>query len=429
MLDRLATATELHQQRLSTDSRHAAGNTRTGILTRPPSIFRGKPPPTLYSETVAMKKRILLTLLGLLLVAGILAGIKGLQIFTMVGKGKSFTPPPETVTTTKARPESWEVALRAVGSLEAAQGVTVSAELPGKVTRLAFIPGTWIEAGSLLLQQDTSSEEAQLRAAEAEAALAKVNFERLRMLVETNAVSKAAYDDGEAKHKQAMAQADTIRATIAKKTIRAPFSGRLGIRLVNLGQILKEGEPIVSLQAMDSIFINFMLPQQDLARIRPGLPVRITSDALPDRTVAGKITAINPQADSATRNVRVQATAANKDELLRPGMFATVAVVLPGKNQVLAIPATAVLPAPYGDSVFVVEEQKDEKTGKSGLAVRQQFVRLGERRGDFVAVASGLEDGATVVSTGVFKLRNGQSVVVDNGLSPKFSLDPEPGNS
>lgn len=376
-----------------------------------------------------MKNRILLTLLGLFLVSGILAGIKGLQIFTMVDTGKRFTPPPETVTTTTARPESWEIALRAVGSLEAAQGVTVSAELPGKVARLAFTPGTWVEAGTLLLQQDTSSEEAQLQAAEAEAALTKINFERLRMLVETNAVSKAAYDDGEAKHKQAMAQAETIRATIAKKTIRAPFSGRLGIRLVNLGQILKEGEPIVSLQAMDPIFVNFMLPQQDLARIQPGLPVRITSDALPGRTVTGRITAINPQADSATRNVRVQATAANREERLHPGMFATVAVVLPGKNQVLAIPATAVLPAPYGDSVFVVEKQKNEKTGAVGLAVRQQFIRLGERRGDFVAVASGLAEGATVVSTGVFKLRNGQSVVVDNGLNPEFSLDPKPANS
>jgi membrane fusion protein (multidrug efflux system) len=313
--------------------------------------------------------------------------------------------------------------------LEAVQGVTVAAELPGKVARLDFTPGAWVKAGSILLQQDISSEEAQLKAAEAEAALTKVNFERLRLLVETNAVSKAAYDDGEAKHKQAMAQADTIRATIAKKTIRAPFSGRLGIRLVNLGQILKEGEPIVSLQAMDPIFVNFMLPQQDLARVQSGLPVRITSDALPGRTMTGKITAINPQADNATRNVRVQATATNKEERLHPGMFATVAVVLPGKNQVLTIPATAVLPAPYGDSVFVVEEQKDEKTGKSGLAVRQQFVRLGERRGDFVAIVSGLEAKATVVSSGVFKLRNGQSVVVDNGLNPKFNLDPKPDNS
>jgi len=376
-----------------------------------------------------MKKRILLSLLGLLLVIGILAGIKGLQIFKMVGTGKSFTPPPETVTTAQARQESWEATLDAVGSLEAVQGVTVAAELSGKVAHIAFTPGTHVQAGSILLQQDTSSEEAQLQAAEAQAALAKINFERLRLLVETNAVSKAAYDDGEAKHKQAVAQAHEIRAAIAKKTIRAPFSGRLGIRLVNLGQILKEGEPIVSLQAMDPIFVNFTLPQQELTRIQPGFAVRIISDALPGQTVTGKITAINPQADSATRNIRVQATAANKNERLHPGMFATVAVVLPGKNKVLAIPATAVLPAPYGDSVFVVAERKDEKTGKPGLAVRQQFVRLGERRGDFIAVVSGLENGATVASTGVFKLRNGQPVVIDNALNPEFSLNPKPDNS
>jgi membrane fusion protein (multidrug efflux system) len=377
-----------------------------------------------------MKKRILLSLLGLLLVIGTLAGIKGMQIFKMVDKGKSFTPPPETVTTAQAHPESWEATLSAVGSLEAAQGVTVAAEMSGKVARIDFVPGTQIQAGTLLLQQDTSSEEAQLQAAEAQASLSKVNFERLRLLIKTNAVSQAAYDDGEAKHKEAMAQADTIRATIAKKTIRAPFSGRLGIRLVNLGQILKEGEPIVSLQAMDPVFINFMLPQQELARIKPGLPVRITSDALPGQIVPGRITAINPQADSATRNVRVQATAANKEELLRPGMFASVAVVLPVKSQVLAIPATAVLPAPYGDSVFVVEEQQQgEKADPPGLTVRQQFVRLGESRGDFVAVVSGLDEGATVVSTGVFKLRNGQAVVVDNTLNPAFSLNPEPDNS
>ncbi|OGQ98659.1 MAG: efflux transporter periplasmic adaptor subunit [Deltaproteobacteria bacterium RIFOXYD12_FULL_55_16] len=376
-----------------------------------------------------MKKRILLSLLGLLLIIGILAGIKGLQIFKMTGGKDRFIPPPETVTTAQAQQDSWETTLPAVGSLEAVQGVSVSAELPGKVTSLDFTSGALIKKGDLLLRQNTSSEEAQLQAAEAEAALARLNFERLRLLVETNAVSRAAYDDAEAKVKQAIAQAETIRAAIAKKTIRAPFSGRLGIRLVNLGQILKEGEPIVSLQSLDSIFINFMLPQQELARIRPGLPVRITCDALPGQTVTGRITALNPQADSATRNVRVQATAANRGERLRPGMFATVAVALPGKNQVLAIPATAVLPAPYGDSVFVVAEKKDEKTGRPALAVRQQFIRLGERRGDFVAVTSGLETGATVVSSGVFKLRNGQSVVVDNALNQKFSLDPKPDNS
>ena len=376
-----------------------------------------------------MKKRILLSLLGLLLVIGILAGIKGLQIFKMVGAKESFAPPPETVTTVLAHPESWEITVPAMGSLEAVQGVTVAAELPGKVANISFTPGAQVQAGSILLQQDTSSEEAQLQAAEAQAALTKSNFARLRLLLETNAVSQAAYDDGEAKYKQAVAQTHEIRATIAKKTIRAPFSGRLGIRLVNLGQILKEGEAIVSLQALNPIFVNFMLPQQELSRVRSGFSVRITSDALPGQTMPGKITALNPQADNATRNVRVQATAANKEERLHPGMFASVAVVLPGKNQVLAIPATAVLPAPYGDSVFVVEEKKNEKTGKPDLAVRQQFVRLGERRGDFVAIASGLEAGATVVSSGVFKLRNGQSVVVDNALNPKFSLNPKPDNS
>lgn len=376
-----------------------------------------------------MKKRILFSLLGLLLVLGILAGIKGMQISTMMGKKSSFTPPPETVTTAQVRPESWETTLPAVGSLEAVQGVTVAAELPGKVTRIDFTPGALLEEGAFILQQDISSEEAQLHAAEASATLARTNFERLSLLIETNAVSRAAYDEGEAQYKQAVAQANTIRATIAKKTIRAPFSGRLGIRLVNLGQTLKEGEPIVSLQALDPIFVNFMLPQQEMARIKAGLPVRITSDALPGKTVTGKITAINPQADSATRNVRVQATAANKEESLRPGMFATVAVVLPGQNKALVIPATAVLYAPFGDSVFVVEEQKNEKTGESGLALRQQFVRLGERRGDFVAIISGLDAGATVVSAGVFKLRNGQSVVVDNALNPEFSLNPKPNNS
>lgn len=376
-----------------------------------------------------MKKRILFSLLGLLLVIGILAGIKGLQISKMVGGKDSFVPPPETVTTALAEMAFWEAAVSAVGSLEAVQGVTVAAELPGKVARLDFTPGTNIKVGSLLLQQDISSEEAQLKAAEAEAALTKANFERLSLLVGSDAVSRAAVDEGEAKYKQARAQIETIQAALAKKTIRAPFSGRLGIRLVNLGQILKEGEAIVSLQALDPVFVNFMLPQQDLVKIKPGLPVRITSDAMPGQTVTGRITAINPQADSATRNVRVQATVANKNEALRPGMFASVAVVLPGKNQALAIPVTAVLPAPYGDSVFLVEEKKNEKTGKLALAVRQQFIRLGERRGDFAAVTSGLEAGAIVVSSGVFKLRNGQSVVVENDLNPKVSLNPKPDNS
>jgi len=226
-----------------------------------------------------------------------------------------------------------------------------------------------------------------------------------------------------------VAQADSIRATIGKKTILAPFTGLLGIRLINLGQMLKEGEAIVSLQALDPIFVDFALPQQQLAHLQRGLAVRLTTDALPGEVVEGEITAINPQVDAATRNIMSQATVANPRERLRPGMFVNVAVTLPSQERVLTIPAPAVLYAPYSDSVFVVEEKKDEKTGLSGKAVRQQFVRLGEKRGDYVSVMSGLKEGETIVSTGVFKLRNGQAVIVNNSLSPEFKLAPKPEDS
>lgn len=377
-----------------------------------------------------MKKRVIfLTIVGLLLLMGVLGGIKGLQIKSMIAQGHQFVPPPETVTTATVKAESWESLLPAVGSLEAVQGVLVSAELSGKVVHIAFEPGTKVKAGDLLVQQDTASETAQLRSAEATAALSKLNLERAEKLLPDKVISQSDYDNDVAKYKQALAQTDAIRAVIAKKTIRAPFSGRLGIRLVNLGQNLNEGEGIVSLQALDPIFVNFQLPQQQLADIQIGLRVRITSDALHGKIIEGKITAINPQVDATTRNIRVQATVANSHEQLRPGMFVSVNVVLPVKQELLAIPETSILYAPYSDSVFVVEKRRAENGAKEEKVVRQQFVRLGEKRGDFVAIISGLKAGETVVSTGVFKLRNGQSVVVDNRLSPKFKLAPEPEES
>jgi membrane fusion protein (multidrug efflux system) len=338
------------------------------------------------------------------------------------------TPPPETVTTAVVRRQTWESLLPAVGSLQAVQGVTVEAELAGKVVQIAFEPGTKVRAGDLLVKQDTSSEEAQLRAAEAAAVLAKANLERTKELFLKKTISKSEWDNAETQFKQAVAQADTVRATIAKKNIRAPFTGFLGIRLVNLGEFLHEGDAIVSLQSLNPIFVNFLLPQQELAKIALGLTVRVTSDALPGEVIEGTITAINPQVDAATRNIRIQATVANSREQLRPGMFAEVAVVLPGRNEVLAIPATSVLYAPYGDSIFIVEEKKSEKTGEPVKTVRQQFARLGEKQGHFVSIVSGVKEGETVVSTGVFKLRNGQIVVVDNTLSPEFKLRPSPEN-
>ena len=373
-----------------------------------------------------MKKRLIVAFAAVAILVGILGGIKGLQIDRMIAHGRQMVPPPEAVTTAVASLQSWESLLTAVGSLAAVQGVTVTAELTGKVVQIAFTPGTKVNAGDLLVKQDTSSEEAQLRSAEAAAALAKLNVERLGKLLSERTIAQSQYDNAEASYKQAVAQADNIRASIAKKTIRAPFAGRLGIRLVNLGQVINEGEAIVSLQSLDPIYVNFSLPQQELPKIRTGLDVRVTTDALPGALIQGRINAINPQVDAATRNIRAQATVANPQEHLRPGMYVNVAVVLPDREKVLAIPATAVLYAPYSDSVFIVEDKADPGSGQMVKVVRQQFAQLGEKHGDFVAVRSGLKEGDAVVSTGVFKLRNGQTVSVDNSLSPDFKLKPKP---
>ncbi|MFI5295108.1 MAG: efflux RND transporter periplasmic adaptor subunit [Thermodesulfovibrionales bacterium] len=373
-----------------------------------------------------MKKRIILTLIGLAVLIAVLGAVKALQIRAMIDQGKKFVPPPETVTSAVVKADSWETSLNAVGTLNAVQGVTVAAELAGKVVKISFEAGTPVTKGDILLRQDTSSEEAQLPGAVAQATLARTNLKRADQLFAKGIIARADLDNAVANAEQAEAQAENIRATIAKKTIRAPFSGRLGIRQINLGQMLREGDPIVTLQSLDPIYVDFSLPQQELSRVRLGLQVRVTGDALAGETIGGRVTAINPLVDADTRNIKVEATVANRGDRLRPGMFVNVAVGLPVRQEVLAIPATAVLYAPYSDSVFIIEKPKE---GKGGSVLRQQFVRLGERRGDFIAVTNGLKEGETVVSTGVFKLRNGQSVVVDNKLSPFFQKAPRPENN
>lgn len=372
-----------------------------------------------------MKKRIFFALLGVFIIVAVLAGIKALQIRSMIDSGKKFVPPSETVTTAIVTDESWETVLRSVGSLTAVQGVNVSAESPGKVIKILFEPGTAVKKGDLLLQQDISSEEAQLPGSQAQLALADSELKRAQRMLADGITTQSDLDKAVAASLQARAQVDAIRAAMAKKTVRAPFAGRLGIRQINLGQMLREGDQIVTLQALDPIFVDFSIPQQQLSQLRAGFPVRLSGDALGSDAISGKITAINPLVDAETRNVKVQATVSNKSERLRPGMFVNASVGLPVRQQVIVIPATAVLYAPYSDSVFVVEPAKDGK----GQVLRQQFVRLGEKRGDFVAVASGLKAGETVVSTGVFKLRNGQTAVVDNKLAPQFQQAPKPENN
>ena len=376
-----------------------------------------------------MTKKIILTLAGLLLLVGALAGTKLFQFQTMFAAGADFAPPPETVTTTEVKQDTWQPTLTAVGSVVAVQGVTLGAEVAGTVKQIVFESGENAKAGDLLVELDSSIEQAQLRSAAAAADLARANLDRARDLRARNMMSTADLDAADAQAKQANAQLDNIRATIAKKAIRAPFAGRVGIRQVNLGQFLNTGDPIVTLQSLDPMYVDFSLPQQRLAQLSVGMAVRVTTDAFPDRTFEGELTAINSEVDTATRNVRLRATLANAHGLLRPDLFVNVAIVLPEAEPVLMIPATAVLYAPYGDSVFVVEEKKDEKTGVVGKVLGQRFVHLGKTRGDFVVVTSGLAAGQTIVTTGVFKLRNGMSVVVDNKLAPDFQVAPKPANS
>lgn len=376
-----------------------------------------------------MFKKLTLTLLGILLIAGVLIATKISQFKAMGAAGAAMMPPPETVTSAAVVQQDWENRIAVTGSLVAVQGVTVGAEVAGKVVKLGFDSGALVKAGDVLVQLDISTEQAQLRAAEATAALAQANLARSRELRNKDTNSAADLDGAEAQAKQAAAQADGIRAVIAKKSIRAPFSGRLGIRLVNLGQILREGDAIVTLQTLDPIYVNFAVPQQRLAQIAAGNVARITSDAAPGVVFEGRINAINPDVDTATRNVRVQATIANPAEKLRPGMFANVSVILPAHETVLAIPATAVLYSPSGNSVFVIEERPGAKAGQTGKALRQQFVQLGAARGDYVAVLTGLKAGEQVVTTGVFKLRRDMPVIVDNTLAPAVSLTPAPKDS
>jgi membrane fusion protein (multidrug efflux system) len=361
---------------------------------------------------------------GLFVVVFALGGVKAMQIGAMIKAGKSFSPPPESVTTAPVQQTEWQASNPAIGSLVAVHGVTLAAELPGTVREIWFDSSAAVRQGDKLVKLDTSVEEAQLTAAGADATLAKQSVERSRHLRKGDYATAAELDAAEARLAAAEATVAQLRATIAKKTIRAPFDGRLGVRQVELGQVLSPGTPIATLQSLDPIYAEFWLPQQTLSDLHRGMAANLTTDAYPNRDWQGRISTVSPDVDVATRNVRVRATFANPDQMLLPGMFANVEVLSPDKRRVLVIPATAVLYAPYGDSVFTVVEKKEGD--KTRLVAQQNFVRLGQRRGDLVAVDSGLDAGETVVSSGAFKLRNGMTLVVKNDLAPDVQVNPKP---
>jgi membrane fusion protein (multidrug efflux system) len=375
-----------------------------------------------------MAKRMFVMLTATALFVAGLGFVKFRQIQSAIAQGAAFQPPPEAVTTIVAHQEEWSASVSSIGTVAAVQGVTVSADLPGTVERIAFESGTAVKEGEVLALLDTRQEQAQLTAAEAQRDLARLNFERMQGLLNERVISQSEFDRATAEQRQGDARVGEIRAAIARKTIRAPFSGVLGIRRVNLGQYLSGGDALVTLQSLNPIYVNFGVPQQSSSQMRVGRTVRITSDSLPSVEFSGRVTAIDSIVDEATRNIQVQATLANPGGKLRPGMFVQAQAGVGGSNTIVALPASAISYAPFGDSVFVVTDLKNP-TGQSYRGVRQQFVKLGPARGDQIAVTSGVKPGDEVVTSGLFKLRNGAAVVVNNKVKPTNSPKPKPENS
>ena len=372
-----------------------------------------------------MAKRMIVMFAVMAAFIAALGVVKFRQIQIAVAQAASFQPPPEAVTTILAKSEEWPATLSAIGTVAAVQGVTVSADLPGIIDRIAFDSGKTVQAGEMLVQLDTRQEQAQLTAAEAQRDLARLNLDRMTDLYRQGITSQSDFDRTAAEHKQAEAHVGEIRATIDRKKIRAPFTGLLGIRQVNLGQYLKGGDPVVPLQSLQPIYVNFTLPQQEVGKARVGGGVRVSFQGMAGSELSGTISAVDSVVDQATRNVQIQATFANADGRLHPGMFVQAQVVLGAGSPIVALPASAISYAPYGDSVFIVEDVK-APTGQSYRGVRQQFVKLGGSRGDQVAVVSGVKAGEEIVSSGAFKLRNGAAVRVHNEVQPTNDPAPKP---
>src|SRR5580700_945384 len=374
-----------------------------------------------------MAKRMILMLGAATVLLGALGFIKFKQVQSAV-QASAFQPPPEAVTSIVAHREQWPATLSVIGTMEAVHGVTVSADLPGQVERIDFESGKSVQVGDVLVELDTRQERAQLASLEAQRDLARVSYDRAQQLVDDGVVSRVEYDQATAQQKATEANVAEIRATIERKTIRAPFSGSLGIRQVNLGQYLSAGQAIVPLQALNPIYVNFGVPQQTAAKVQVGRALRVRKEDLPSVAFSGRVTAVDSVVNEATRNVQVQATLPNPGGKLHPGMFVQVEVLLGGGQSVIALPASAINYAPYGDSVFVISDLKDP-SGKAYRGVHQQFVKVQGSRGDQVGIISGVNPGDEIVTSGVFKLRNGAAVQVNNKVQPGNNPAPKPEDS
>jgi len=372
-----------------------------------------------------MAKRMILMLAVMAVVVGGLGFLKYRQVEIGIAQGASFQPPPTAVTTVVAQRQTWPSIMTVIGTAAAIEGVTVSADLPGTVDKIHFESGQWVKEGDILVELDTRQEQAQLANIEAQRDLAEINYSRAQQLLKEGVIARSEYDNAAAQQKATAAQVGDIRAAIARKTIRAPFAGVLGIRQISLGQYLAAGQAIVSLQSLNPIYVNFGVPQQDTPKVAMGRTLRVTNGDLPGMAFSGRVTALDSVISEQTRTIQVQALLANKGNLLRPGMYVQVELPLGNARDIIPLPATAINYAPYGDSVFVVADMKDAK-GNSYRGVRQQVVKIEGSRGDQVAIVSGLNAGDEVVSAGAFKLRNGAAIEINNSVKPENSPNPKP---
>jgi membrane fusion protein, multidrug efflux system len=376
-----------------------------------------------------MAKRMILMLLLVAAIVGGLGFVKYRQVETAIAMGASFQMPPTSVTTVIAKRATWPSTLSVVGTVAAIQGVTVSADLPGTVDKIHFESGQSVHAGDVLVELDIRQETAQLANAEAQRELARVQYERSEQLVNAGVIAKSEFDNAAAQRKSTEAQVNDIKAAIGRKTIHAPFTGVLGLRQISLGQYLASGQAIVSLESLNPIYVNFGVPQEDTGKMSLGRSVSVTNEDLRGLEFSGRITALDSVINEQTRNIQIQATLHNPGDKLRPGMYVQVELPLGAPRNVIPLPASAINYAPYGDSVFVVTDMKDEKTGKTYRGVRQQVVKVQGTRGDQVAIVSGLNPGDEVVSAGSFRLRNGAPVQVNNSVQPSNSTHPTPEES
>ena len=400
------------------EPQHAASTPAHGVL----SITEEQTPPN------RPRLAILLTALGMIFFIVVIGGWKAWQITQAIALGKSFRMPPDAVTSLRISEETVTPVLEAVGSLSSPQGVMLSADLPGIVTIISFASGSHATNGQLLVQLDTRQEEAELRTAKAKLDLARQNLARANDLSQKRVIAQSSLDEAKSLCDAATSSADETQAMIDRKTIRAPFDGSIGIRQINAGQYLKSGDPIVQLESLDPIYVNFALPQQNLTKLHAGQFVNIEADGIPSKVFHGRINAINSLVDTSTRNIQVQATIPNPDHILRSGLFAGVQVVLPERKSVVMVPATSVQFAPYGDSVFVIEPMKDSD-GHEYLGAREQVITLGKTRGDQVEVSKGLKSGDQIATSGIFKLRQGGAVKINNSVEPGNNPAPKPEDS